>query len=424
MKIILYISSCVVLIFTLLYYIDDNISAEWRTYQATYRDLLKSKRGQDGKSLADSPEIGLRQIYLPEMNRVDRCVTCHVSIEDPRFANAANPFKTHPGDYLEKHDPEKFGCTICHDGQGRAIAWDDALAWKDDKHWEKPVLLQPYLQANCYRCHTDTLAQTPRYNRGKQLFETSGCLGCHQRDGKGGYLAPEVRGLGDASFELKHPVDSLRTRLLTQFNNNRNLAYIYESVRYPLAQPANSVMLDYGFSREKAIDLTVYLKSLTPPEPGIARLPAAREKPLDLLAKGRKTFQLYCSACHGPNGEGGVDNPNYIKGQIPELDLVAERMFLYDREDADVIINAIRTFGDLNAAEPEPDVPRYAAVLAQYNAIRGVILNGNPAGKLDPEGATPFNMPSWHKSISVDEINAVVAYLISIYDFDDEEEFE
>ncbi len=52
-----------------------------------------------------------------------------------------------------------------------------------------------------------------------------------------------------------------------------------------------------------------------------------------------------------------------------------------------------------------------------YTAIRDIILNGNPAGKLDPEGPTPFNMPSQLKSIPDEEVDAVITYLISIYDY-------
>lgn len=422
MKAILYSSSFVIILFSILYFVDENISAEWRGYQNQYRHILKEKLSANDNNADDIPKVELHQIYLPEMNRVDRCVTCHVAIEDPRFADQKNPLKTHPGNYLEIHDPEKFGCTICHDGQGRAIVWKDALAAADGQHWEKPVLMPPFLESNCYRCHSDTLAQTPTYNRGKRLFETSGCLGCHQRDGKGGYLAPEYRGLGDASFEIKHPSDSLRTELLAQFNNNRNIAYIYESVRYPTAQPPNSVMLDYGFSKDKAIAISVYLKSLVNPEPGVQKLPKTPEKALTTLERGKKTFQLYCRACHGENGEGGVHNPNYLKDEIPELDLLAERLFLFEKEDADAIIKAIEKFGDLNLAVPQPDVPRFPVVLAQYNAIRQVISNGNPAAKKDPEGPSPFNMPSWKKSIPTEDINSVIAYLISTYDFDEDEE--
>ncbi len=420
MKTILYISSFVVLLVTVLYFVDENVSAEWRTYQQHYLRMLGEFAADDSTNI-EPPDVGLRQIYLPEMNRVDRCVTCHLAMEDPRFAGAPNPYKSHPGDYLETHDVEKVGCTICHDGQGRAIVWADALALEDDKFWEKPILKPPFLEANCYRCHTDTLAATPTYNRGKRIFESSGCLGCHQRDGKGGYLAPEYRGIGDASFGIKHPTDSLRTELLAEFNNNRNLAYIYESVRYPTAQPANSVMLDYGFSHDDAVAVTVYLKSLTGMQPGVIRLPASPPPHLTLLERGRKTFELYCRACHGEAGSGGVKNPNYVNDVIPELDLLSEKMFLFEREDADTVVAAVARFGDLNKATPPPDVPRFPLVMAQYNAILQVIANGNPAGKLDPNGPQPFNMPSWKKSLSFDEINSVIAYLITTYDFDDEE---
>jgi hypothetical protein len=51
------------------------------------------------------------------MNRTDRCISCHVAIEDPNFQTEANPLKAHPIGYLENHDPEKHGCTICHDAE-------------------------------------------------------------------------------------------------------------------------------------------------------------------------------------------------------------------------------------------------------------------------------------------------------------------
>ena len=73
----------------------------------------------------------------------------------------------------------------------------------------------------------------------------------------------------------------------------------------------------------------------------------------------------------------------------------------------------LEQFGDLNRADPPPDLPRYPAVLARYNAIRDQILNGAWAGKRDPKGPAPFNMPSWRKSLTDDELSAVIAYLVS-----------
>ncbi len=63
-------------------------------------------------------------------------------------------------------------------------------------------------------------------------------------------------------------------------------------------------------------------------------------------------------------------------------------------------------------------------VLAQYNAIRQVILNGNPSGKADPEGPAPFNMPAWRKSLTEQEVDSVIAYLVSLYEFEEYEEYE
>ena len=419
MKILLYISSIVVFLFTGLFYFQENIFAEWRGHQLAYLRQLKQINQDSEHQEEENLSIKLQQIYLPEMNRIDRCVSCHVTIEDPRFADKKNPLKTHPGNYLEKHDPEKFGCTICHDGQGRAIVWDDVRADSKEKFWEKPIIKKPFLEANCFRCHVKPLSETPTYNRGKYLFETSGCLGCHKRDGRGGYLAAELRGLGDASVHQKYPTNSLDPKLLPKFNYNRNLAYIYESVRFPKAQPEDSVMFDFKFSHDDALALTVYLKSLSTHQPGIEKLPQEPEKPLTLLARGKKTFQLFCSACHGENGKGGVKNRNYQKDVMPTLNLIAEKMFLYEKEDADAVIEAINEFGDLNLTDPEPDIPGFNRVLAQFTAVRDIILNGNSAAKKDPEGPAPFNMPSWRKSIPRKDVTSTIAFMISLYDFEE-----
>ena len=409
MKTVLILSSVAVLLFTGLFLLEERVTAEWSGVQREYRDLLRELDAESKLELS----VGLRQVYLPEMKRVDRCVSCHLAIEDPRFSEQAEPLRTHPGDYLETHDPLRFGCTACHDGQGRATTWKDALAWDDEVHWNKPILVPPFLEANCYRCHEGELEQTPVYNRGKQIFESHGCLGCHRREGKGGYLGPELRGIGDAFTRLKHPVDEHRDELLPRFDGNRNLAYIYEAVRFPSAQPTNSVMLDFGFSDDDALALSVYLKSLTEPLPGMTSVPAPWKRPQELVARGRETFLLYCRACHGQAGSGGVTNPNYVGGTIPALDGLAEQFLLYDKPSVERFIAMLEQFGDLNRADPPPDLPRYPAVLARYNAIRDQILNGAWAGKRDPKGPAPFNMPSWRKSLTDDELSAVIAYLVS-----------
>ena len=62
--------------------------------------------------------LDIRQDLLPGLQRVDRCTTCHLGVEDPTMKNAPQPFTFHAN--LAPHVPAKFGCTVCHGGQGLA----------------------------------------------------------------------------------------------------------------------------------------------------------------------------------------------------------------------------------------------------------------------------------------------------------------
>jgi len=417
MKFVLTIASIIVVLFSGLYLYQERVSPKWRKHQHAYLELVTQKHTvQAEKGTAPfSFDIGLKQIWLPRMNRVDRCISCHVAIEDPYFNQGAAPLKAHPEDYLENHDPLKFGCTICHDGQGRAVSFREAAADDPDVFWYKPLLRKPFIEANCFRCHTDALDQTPTYNRGRQMFETSGCMGCHQRDGKGGFMGPELVGIGDASTHVKFPKTSMGTQLKAQLNHNRNLAYIYEAVRFPGAQPEKTVMFDFKLSDKEAMELTVYLKSLASQAVGTRLLPSSPVSQLTITAKGNGVFTRYCTACHGKNGRGGVENPNYINNFIPRLNTLSERMFLYQKENQEAVITILEEYGDLLEAGPQPDIPGYFKVVAKYMPVKNIIENGRVVEKKDLDGPSPLNMPAWRGTLDAEEVSAVIAYLISTY---------
>src|SRR5947209_17595307 len=81
-------------------------------------------------------EYSIKQINVSSANIVDRCETCHLGIREPLALKAsdlapdgpgkkpddwAKAFVSHPNkELLTIHNPDKFGCSACHGGNGRA----------------------------------------------------------------------------------------------------------------------------------------------------------------------------------------------------------------------------------------------------------------------------------------------------------------
>ena len=122
------------------------------------------------------------------------------------------------------HSSEKFGCTICHAGQGsgtdfygtshtpnnslQAALWAKSPSqggqdWKSSHYWDFPMLPNRFIESSCVKCHhqmTDLIAdgsriEAPKLMRGYQLVKDNGCFGCHEIAGnKGGRsIGPDLR---------------------------------------------------------------------------------------------------------------------------------------------------------------------------------------------------------------------------------------
>ncbi len=139
---------------------------------------------------ADKVDISIRQIHNPEMNLVDRCESCHLAIREPVRLTAEDMggnrlLVSHPKpELLQIHDPETFGCSPCHNGNGVGTVSAEKAHGRY-KHWLWPLYAKENFEAGCLQCHqqdrrvefADTL------NAGKDLFQYKGCMGCHPRDG-------------------------------------------------------------------------------------------------------------------------------------------------------------------------------------------------------------------------------------------------
>lgn len=136
---------------------------------------------------------------------------------------------------------------------------------------------------------------------------------------------------------------------------------------------------------------------------------------------GSWLFRRNCALCHNGEGRGGIANPNYIKDTIPALNTMATRMMIQDAEDAKTIVGLLEKKTDLERVE-EPPISRYEAFLAQFKAVRDVIRKGSTPGKKDPKGSEPAAMPPWEPTFSAFEIESVIAYLLTLQPWEDDEE--
>jgi mono/diheme cytochrome c family protein len=159
-----------------------------------------------------------------------------------------NEFCVHPRldlfvDSNSPHKAEKFGCTICHSGQGSSTEfnlashtpdtleikkrWQKDRDWESNHFWDYPMLPKRFVESTCIKCHhqvTDliregTRVEAPKVVRGYNLIRENGCFGCHEISGfKGGRsIGPDLR------LEPSPPLEALppseRDKLLADPTN-------------------------------------------------------------------------------------------------------------------------------------------------------------------------------------------------------------
>src|SRR6266849_10780117 len=139
------------------------------------------------------------QINVNEYSVVDRCEICHLGTREPLTIKAADmapggpgkkpddfayAFVSHPRkELLQIHNPEKFGCSACHGGNGRATT-GVVKAHGLNPFWLHPLFHKENTEAGCQMCHAnDRVTQgADTLNLGKDLFYQRGCMGCHRME--------------------------------------------------------------------------------------------------------------------------------------------------------------------------------------------------------------------------------------------------
>ena len=147
-------------------------------------------------------DYSMRQINVLDANIVDRCETCHLGVREPVTLTPANlrpraggkykkpdelsrAFVSHPSkELLDIHNVDRFGCSPCHWGNGRATTSVEKGHGRH-KYWLHPLFEKENMQAGCQQCHAqDRVTQgADVLNQGRDLFQQRGCVGCHRYEG-------------------------------------------------------------------------------------------------------------------------------------------------------------------------------------------------------------------------------------------------
>jgi len=441
---------------------------EWERHQAAYFEQARSMSKNDRERAeleARAPRI--EQVIVTSFGdtRVDRCTTCHMGADDPRFEGHAEPLKTHPfsealgdvqrnGRWERRHKFSDFGCTVCHDGQGRGL--DTFYSHGEDEFWPEPLLgyvTQPnwrkdfapklkgkeYMEANCAQCHTqEDFAGTPHVNRGRKLFYAMNCYGCHKIDGMSeGTLGPD----------------------LTEAGKKFKADYLWESIVEPRANLATSFMPDFHLNQSDVESLVIFLKSrrgVNFAETSLDRYEAHVANVAVVIppgTAGEKAGQQLlgdraCTACHKlADRDGGVAPDLSYEGLIRDEQWLGDHFVNPRSRVPDSIMPAFRfpadDFQRLSAylvslkTPPTPADARttFTNLCARCHGEKGD-GNGKVAWYIDPsprdftkqgflaskprtrflasiqEGVGGTSMPPWKRILKDDQISGVLDYVM------------
>jgi mono/diheme cytochrome c family protein len=311
--------------------------------------LVAEAEGKPAPSQPMMDAVAIKQLMLTDLHRTDRCITCHVGIDDPKYADAPAPFTAHPDAelYTVKHPVDKVGCTSCHQGQGLATTTEAAHGFVHK--WDYPMLgdrenLTRYVQASCAQCHQDptkwVALGAPKLFRGRQIVQEKNCASCHKFGDEGGNIGPELTYEGDKvpeQFNFEHLKKSALEGVFgPEIQEEAKRGHLHHDVvtwhrlhfSNPQAVSSGSIMPAFGFSEQDLDALITYVLSLkkqTVP-PGLVSNDAkvkevAYVKPAEPAAaapvhkgpvNGEEVYKANCASCHQGTGEG-------MPGMFPPL---------------------------------------------------------------------------------------------------------
>ncbi|MEI8254090.1 MAG: c-type cytochrome [Deltaproteobacteria bacterium] len=146
-----------------------------RSYYTGWRKLQERYNALAARLQRPPVAVGIKQIWVPDLQVVDRCPTCHLSVEAAGPLAGDRLFAPHPS---VPHDPRRIGCTPCHGGEGRATSLREAHG--ELRFRSEPVLERAHVEAGCGSCHSHIPTPSRAASeQGHRIFDEVRCGDCH-----------------------------------------------------------------------------------------------------------------------------------------------------------------------------------------------------------------------------------------------------
>jgi mono/diheme cytochrome c family protein len=211
----------------------------------------------------------------------DRCPSCHRNVLEVDAKLAAQPHTAHPGRLLDAHPPLRFGCTICHGGNGQATT---ARAAHAAGPGNREFLSGAATEIACGACHRDetALEGAPHLSHGRELIRRAQCDGCHQiaESPRAGSPGPDLSGIASRTNPRW---------LFRWIKNPRDYASNARMPRYELDDRSIDALVGYlmTFRASAGFDTTGYPRG-------------------DATRGGNLVRLSFCISCHAINDKGGT----------------------------------------------------------------------------------------------------------------------
>lgn len=294
--------SSVVLLVVLAFSPFKDYFREWKFYQYEYNRLIA-----DLPQRVKPVEIGIKQIWVQKLDRVDRCVTCHLGLKVEALKEAKQPFRSHPHIY---HDIEEFGCTFCHEGQGLATEYKEAAG--KVKYWDRPIFPREFMEASCAKCHKErNVPQAPILSLGRRLINESNCVGCHKIEGYRQQWVPSLDGLASKVN---------RTWLVNWLKDPKQYFPKTRMPNFLLSDEEANALADFLMTASS----TSTAATLDPLPPQLeSASEAQKSKMIDLGSTRFK--EARCISCHPIGGRGG-----YLATDLAKVASKVNKRWLYN----------------------------------------------------------------------------------------------